>query len=259
LYFPDNEVTIYCTNIDCPAQLKGRIIHFASRGAMDIEGLGESVVNTLVNNGILKSYADIYSLKEKRDELISLERFGSKSVDNLLNAIEKSKNQMLDKKLFALGIRYVGSGVAAKLSDHFKSLEKLIDADEEKIESIPDIGPNISKSIRNFFSNKENLLIIEQLKNNGLLFLQDSEEKSESKLSGKTFVITGTLSSMSREEVKLKIQSFGGKTTSSVSAKTNFLLVGENPGSKLEKAKKFGVQIISEKEFNEMITNGTND
>ena len=249
LFKPESEVAYYCENSECPAQVKGRIEHFAARGAMDIEGLGEALINLFVEMGFLKTYADIYNLKERREELINIERLGEKSVDNLLNSIEKSKNQPFSKVLFALGIRYVGSGAAKKLADGLNSIDNLINASEEEISSIHEIGPSISGSVKKFFSNQNNLHIIERLKKNGLQFSGVSKIKENTLFSGKTFVLTGTLSGFSREEAGEKIINLGGKVTSSVSKNTDYVLAGENPGSKLGKAEKLGIKTINEKEF----------
>ncbi|MGK9370035.1 NAD-dependent DNA ligase LigA [Melioribacter sp. Ez-97] len=253
LFKPEGEVAVYCENPSCPAQIKGRIAHFASRGAMDINGLGESLINLFVDLGYLKDYADIYSLKDKRDELIKVERLGEKSVDNLLNAIEESKNRSFDKVLFALGIRYVGAGAALKLAEHFGSVDQLMKANEEEIESIQDIGPSISKSIIRFFSDPKNLDILERLRKAGLKFKMDGQKKLSDKLGGKSFVLTGALASMSRDKAKELIVANGGKVLSSISKNTDYLVAGEKAGSKLEKARKLGVKIISEEEFLNMI------
>ena len=249
LFKPEEEVAYYCENSECPAQVKGRIEHFAYRGAMDIEGLGEALINLFVEKGFIKTYADIYDLKEKRDELINIERLGPKSVDNLLNSIEKSKKQPFDRVLFALGIRYVGAGAAKKLANHFSDIDTLINASEEEISSVHEIGPSISRSVKKFFSNKNNIHIIERLKKNGLQFSGTIKIKKNTPLSGKTFVLTGSLSEFSREQASEKISYLGGKVTSSISKNTDFVLVGENPGSKLKKAESLGVKTINEKEF----------
>ncbi|HVO72499.1 MAG TPA: NAD-dependent DNA ligase LigA [Ignavibacteriaceae bacterium] len=249
VFKPENEVAIYCENTECPAQVKGRLAHFSYRGAMDIEGLGDAWISLFVEKGLLRTYADIYNLKDKRDELISMERLGEKSVDNLLRSIEKSKSQPFFKVLFALGIRYVGSGAAKKLSDHFNSIDDLINASEEEISSIPEIGPSISGSVKKFFSNKSNLKIIEQLKSHGLNFTSVKKKIKENFFTGKTFVITGTLSEYSREEAGERITAHGGKVTSSVSSKTDYLVSGENPGSKLAKARNLGVKILDEEKL----------
>jgi len=170
LFNPPDEVAFYCENTKCPAQIKEIIQHFASRTAMDIEGLGEALIDIFVDKGFLLTYADVYHLKDKREDLISIERLGKKSVDNLLTAIEKSKNKPFDKVLFAIGIRYVGAGVARKLADYFKSIDKLISASEEDLIAVPEIGPSIAKSVKQFFNNKTNINIIKRLKSAGLKF-----------------------------------------------------------------------------------------
>ncbi|MEJ5262264.1 MAG: NAD-dependent DNA ligase LigA [Ignavibacterium sp.] len=250
LYKPEDEVAFYCENPECPAQIKGRLIHFASRGAMDIEGLGEALVDLFVEKGFLKTFSDIYELKNHRDELIQIERLGEKSVDNLLNAIEKSKSQPFEKVLFALGIRYVGAGVAQKLAEHFGSIDALIKASEEEISSVYEIGPSISRSVKQFFSDKHNLELIEKLKKAGLNF--SSEQKKPIKdnfFKDKTFVLTGTLSSFSRDEASARIKKLGGKIASAVSKNTDYVIAGEKAGSKLDKAKSLGVKILNEEEF----------
>ncbi|MCA2004215.1 MAG: NAD-dependent DNA ligase LigA [Ignavibacterium sp.] len=250
LYKPEDEVALYCENPECPAQIKARLIHFASRGAMDIEGLGEALIDLFVEKGFLKTFSDIYELKNHREELIQIERLGEKSVDNLLSAIEKSKSQPFEKVLFALGIRYVGAGVAQKLAEHFGNIDALIKADEEEISSVYEIGPSISKSVKQFFSDKHNLELIEKLKKAGLKF--SSEQKKPIKdnfFKDKTFVLTGTLSSFSRDEAAARIKKLGGKVASSVSKNNDYVIAGEKAGSKLDKAKSLGVKIMNEDEF----------
>ncbi len=249
LFQPEGEVAFYCENTECSAQIKGRLEHFAARGAMDIEGLGSALINLFVEMGILHTYADIYDLKNKREEMIAIERLGEKSVDNLLKAIDKSKNQPFPKVLFAIGIRYVGAGAAKKLADHFYSIDELMNADKETIESIHEIGPSISESVVKFFKDKHNKKIIERLKQHGLNFKSTRKILKESFFTGKTFVLTGTLSNFSRDEASDKIIMFGGKVTSSVSKNTDYLLCGVNAGSKLAKAEKLGVSILKENEF----------
>jgi len=249
IFKPENEVAYYCENTECPAQIRGRLEHFAARGAMDIEGLGEALINLFVNMGFLNTYADIYDLKNHREELINIERLGEKSIDNLLTAIEASKKQPFAKVLFALGIRYVGAGAAKKLADHFLSIDKLIEASEEDITAVHEIGPSISRSVKKFFSDKHNIDIINRLKKQRLVFESERKVVKENFFTDKTFVITGTLENFSREEAGDKIVAYDGKVTSSLSSKTDFLLVGENAGSKLNKAKSLGVKTLSEKDF----------
>ncbi len=254
LYFPEDEVAIYCENPECPAQIKGSIEHFASREAMNIEGLGEAIISLFVDKGYLKNYADIYDLQKYANEIKSLEGFGEKSVENLLTAIEESKNRPYEKVLYAIGIRYVGEGTAKLLATHFSNIDALMNAKKEDLESIPNIGPNIAESVIRFFQNSKNIEIINRLRNYGLNFQkEESQVNSENLLEGKTFVLTGTLPNYSRGEMKSIIEKYGGKVTSSVSKKTDFVLAGENPGSKYEKAKTLGVKIISEDEFFKMI------
>lgn len=256
LFKPEGEVAYYCENTECPDQIKGRIEHFASRGAMDIEGLGESLIDLFVDKGFLKTYEDIYKLKDRKDELISIDRLGEKSVTNLLNSIEKSKEKPFDKVLFALGIRYVGAGAAKKLAGHFKTLDSLMEASEEEITEVYEIGESISKSVKKFFNDTHNKKILGELKKVGLKFSFVNTKNAfvrENFFKGKNFVLTGTLSDYSREEAGEIITNFGGKITSSVSAKTDYILAGEKAGSKLDKAKTLGIKILDEIEFHEKI------
>jgi DNA ligase (NAD+) len=254
LFKPESEVAYYCQNTECPDQIKGRLEHFASRGAMDIEGLGEALIDLLVEKGFLKSYPDIYNLKKIKGEIIGIERLGEKSINNLLNAIEKSKEKPFDKVLFAIGIRYVGAGAAKKIASHFKSIDALMQAGDEEITSIPEIGESISKSLEQFFLDKNNLKLIRELKKAGLNFNFESKGKIssltfDSFFNGKTFVLTGSLANFTREEAGEKIEKLGGKVASSVSKNTDYILAGENAGSKLNKAEKLGVKILNETEF----------
>ena len=255
IYKPENEVAFYCENPECSAQIKGRLIHFASRGAMDIEGLGDALIDLFVDKGFIKHFSDIYKLKNRRAELIEIERLGEKSIDNLLNAIEKSKSQPFSKVLFALGIRYVGAGAAQKISNHFNSIDEIIKATEEEISSIYEIGPSISKSLINFFSDKKNIHLIEELKKAGLIFTSQKSKVKPSEFTDKTFVLTGTLNSFSREEASDKIVALGGKVTSSVSKNTDYVIAGEKSGSKLSKAESLGVKVINEDDFLKMLSN----
>lgn len=253
LFKPVDEVAIYCENNSCPAQVKGRLLHFASRGVMDISGLGESLINLFVDSGFLSSYSDIYYLANRRDELIGIDRLGEKSIDNLLNAISESRKRPFDKVLFALGIRYVGAGAAKKLVQYFLSIDKLIEARQEEIENVPEIGPSISMSIKRFFSDRNNIKEIERLRDIGLSFSTHAKSEKSLKLNGASFVLTGTLPNYSREEAKELIEKNGGVVVSSVSKKTNFVLAGENAGSKLDKAVSLGIKILTEDQFLEMI------
>jgi DNA ligase (NAD+) len=216
---------------------------------MDIEGLGDALIDLFVDKGFILHLSDIYKLKNKRQELIKIDRLGEKSIDNLLEAIEKSKSQPFSKVLFALGIRYVGSGAAQKITDNFNSIDDIISASEEEITAIHEIGPSISKSIRQFFSDKKNIKLIEELRKSGLTFKSEKKEIVQSAITGKTFVLTGTLSSLSRDEAGARIIALGGKVTSSVSKNTDFVVTGEKAGSKLTKAESIGIQILDESAF----------
>ncbi len=256
LFKPEGEVAYYCENIECPDQIKGRLEHFASRGAMDIEGLGESLIDLFVEKRFLKTFSDIYKLKNSKSELIAIDRMGEKSVCNLLNSIEKSKEKPFDKVLFSLGIRYVGAGAAKKLAAHFKSMDLLMAASEEEITEIYEIGESISKSLKKFFGDSHNKKNIEELKKAGLKFSFTDAKTAfvgDNYFKGKTFVLTGTLNSFTREEAEEKIIKFGGNVTSSVSKKTDYVLAGLKAGSKLDKAKSLGVNIINEIEFQKKI------
>lgn len=256
LFRPENEVAYYCENTECPDQVKGRLEHFASRGAMDIEGLGEALIDLFVDKGFLHNSVDIYKLKESRVELIQIDRLGEKSIDNLLKAIEKSKSQPFDKVLFALGIRYVGAGAAKKLASHFKTIDNLMKAGIEEITSVHEIGESIAGSVRQFFSNKSNVLVIQQLKKSGLQFTAGKEKTlaiTNTTFSNKSFVLTGTLNNFTREEAGLMIERLGGKVASSVSKNTDFVLAGDKAGSKLIKAKDLGVKVLDEDEFRKLL------
>ncbi|KUO63331.1 aromatic ring-opening dioxygenase LigA [bacterium BRH_c32] len=244
----DEEVALYCGNYSCPAQVKGRIIHFASRGAMNIDGLGEALVNLFVEKGYLNSIYDIYLLNNHRDELIKIDRLGEKSISNLLASIENSKSRPFEKVLFAIGIRYVGLGAAQKLAEHFGSIDKLMAADTDAISSIYEIGPSISNSVIEFFSQQTNKDLIGKLKEAGLIFEKETNQ-GEMKFSGKNFIITGTLSSMSRDKAKDIIIANGGKVLSAISKNLTYVVVGENAGSKYDKALKLGLNIIDEEAF----------
>lgn len=250
VFRPGNEVAFYCENGECAAQIKGRIEHFASRGAMDIEGLGSSITELFVELGFLKTYADIYRLYERELELKMMERFGEKSIDNLLKAIEESKKRPFHKVLFALGIRYVGAGAAKKLADHFGSLDSLMNAGQEEITAVYEIGDSIAGSVRQFFSDAHNLHLIAELKKAGLNFeAEKRDEVADNFFKNRLFVLTGTLSRLKRDDAADKIASLGGKTASSVSKNTDYVIAGESAGSKLDKAQKLGVKVIDEETF----------
>ena len=247
----EGQVAVRCVNSQCPAQVRRRIEHFASRGAMDIEGLGEAVVNQLVRQKLLADVGDIYALKAPT--LIELERMGEKSVTNLLEAIEQSKSRPLWRLLFGLGILHVGVSASRALADHFPNLDALMKSSVEELQQIPDVGEVVGQSIHDFFREPHNLAVIEKLRKAGLRF--EAEPKAEGTAPGfksTTWVITGTLS-QSRDEIAELIRARGGKVSGSVSKKTSYVLAGEEAGSKLEKAKKLGVRILSEGEFRKML------
>jgi DNA ligase (NAD+) len=247
LFRPEGEANYFCENYSCPAQLKGRIEHWAMRGAMDIEGLGEAVVDQLVQLKFVHNVSDLYYLHEHRDELIELERWGEKSVGNLLEGIETSKQKPFHRVLFALGIRHVGAGVAQVLAHHFTTIDDLRKARQEELESIYEIGPKIAESIVYFFREKRNVDMIERLRKAGVKLRVD--KKIAGPLSGKTLVLTGRLSAMTREEAKEFIEAAGGKVASSVSRSVDYLVAGEEAGSKLAKAKQLGIELWDEKKF----------
>ena len=248
----EGQVDYYCPNNKCPARHVESLIHFTSRDAMNIDGLGDRIMEDFYNFHFIGNIADIYSLKDHRKELIRLEGFGEKSISNLLEAIENSKNNSLEKLIFGLGIPHVGAKTAKILAIHFEEMEKLGQATEEELTSIPDIGDIIAKSIINYFEDQHNKAIVEELKDIGLnmRYLGEKVEQKE-EFQGKTFVLTGSLELFTRDEAEEKIEQLGGKTSSSVSKKTSAVIVGSNPGSKYNKAQELGIPIWTEQEFNE--------
>ena len=248
---PENEVYIYCPNYFCPAQVQGRIEHFVQRDAMDIEGLGESIVSVLIEKNLIEDYADLYTLKNKKNKLLSIERFGVKSVDNLLAAIEKSKEKPFEKVLFAMGIKHIGERTAKLIANHFGSVEKLSSATEEDIDDIHEIGPAIAQSVIRFFEDKRSKTLLIKLKKAGLKFETGINQVSEISdiFKNKIFVLTGTLERFTRSEASELIEKLGGRVTSSVSKKTDFVIAGSESGSKLDKAKKLKIKILTEVEF----------
>ncbi|MDN3509801.1 MAG: NAD-dependent DNA ligase LigA [Candidatus Jettenia sp.] len=247
-------VYLRCHNSLCPAQTKRLIKYFANRNAMDIEGLGPALIEQLVDKNLLKDYADIYYLHY--DDLVNLERMGKKSALNLTHAIEESKHRDLNRLISALGINTVGSHTAEVLAEHFDSLDALAKANQDELESIYEIGPTIAKSIAEFFQNKRIREIIEKLKAQGVNTQKLTTQKTgkNPKVSGKSFVITGILKKYSRNEAETLIKNLGGRVTSSVSKKTNYLITGEDPGTKLHKAKELNVQVLDEEAFEKMIS-----
>lgn len=250
----EGEAHHYCPNENgCPPQLKGKMSHFTSRKAMDIEGLGEETIEQLFNAGLISNISDIYSLK--KDDLLPLERMAEKSVNNLLQGIEASKAVPFERVLFALGIRYVGETVAKKLARHFGSMEKIKNASYEELLNVDEIGEKIAESIREFLDDRLHLQLIEKLRKAGLQFESSGEDQNVSeKLKGSTFVVSGIFKNYSRDGIKETIEKNGGKVSGSVSKKTSFLLAGDEAGpSKLEKANELGVKVITEDELNKML------
>jgi len=241
----EGEVDARCPNAFCPAQLRERLAHFSSRQAMDIENVGPSLLNQLVGCGIVKDYGDIYSIR--KEDLLKLDRMAEKSADNVIASINKSKKASLDRLIFAFGIRHVGSRTARILAERFASLDALAEADEKSLLEISDIGPTVASSLVEFFSQEHSKEVIKKLRDAGLNFHQTDGAVS-SELSGMTFVITGTLS-RPRDDIKRAIESAGGKVTSSVSKNTSYLLCGDDPGSKRDKAIALGVKVIDEKQL----------
>jgi len=246
---PKEEVIFRCPNRDCLAKRKKFFYHFVSKKAFDIEGLGPQIINQLMDENLISRPPDIFDLKE--EELIPLERFAEKSSKNLIEAIQKSKKISLSRFIYSLGIRHIGEETAIALSNYFDSIAKFKKTSQKTLKEIPDVGEKVSKTIYDWFQQKRNQKLIDDLLKTGIKILEP--EKTGKKLAGKIFVITGTLETISRAEAERKIRLLGGHPTSSVSKNTDYLVVGKEPGSKLEKAKKLGVKIIGEKKFLEMI------
>lgn len=247
----EGEAAARCTNTDCPAQLLRHLIHFVSRDAMDIDGLGPAVLEQLLNNGMIKTFSDLYRIE--RESLSQLDRMGEKSAQNLLNAIEKSKSAEINRLVYALGIRHIGEKAAKLLCEHFLSIENLFTARVEEICAIDGYGTIMAESVADYFSLDATRALIDELKALGVEMKPLEAKKKEGIFLGKTFVLTGTLPTMSRKEASALIEQNGGKTSSSVSKKTDYVLAGEDAGSKLTKAQSLGVAVISEEELLQMI------
>jgi DNA ligase (NAD+) len=246
---PEGEVDYRCVNADCPAKLLGTILHFASRGVMNIDGMGDALVTQLTERGLVKNVADIYKLTKA--DLLSLERMGDKSAQNILDEIEASKKLPLERVIYGLGIRMVGERTAQFLAEHFGSMEAVEHASVEELQNVDEVGPRIAESIVEFFSIPANRKLVEHLGQAGLAFKGKKKERG-TKLAGKTFVLTGTLQKYTRDEAKKMIEDAGGKVTGSVSKKTDYLVAGADAGSKLDKAKELGVAVIDEKEMEKL-------
>jgi DNA ligase (NAD+) len=246
----EGEANHLCVNVNCPAKLRETIRHFAARGVLNIEGMGDALVNQLVDAGLVKSVADIYDLTE--EQLTNLERMGKKSAQNILREIESSKKLPLERVIYGLGIRMVGERTAQFLAEHFGSMDALMKAGEEELQAVAEIGPRVSQSIREFFDEPKNVALVDKLRQAGLTF-KGTKKQRGTVLTGKTFVLTGTLEHFTRDEAKKLIEDAGGKVSGSVSKKTDYVVAGEEAGSKLDKARELGVAVIGEKEMKELV------
>ena len=244
------EVDHRCVNANCPAKLQGTILHFASRHVMNIDGLGDALVNQLTERGLVKNVADLYKLT--KDDLLQLERMGEKSADNVLAEIEASKKLPLERVIYGLGIRFVGERTAQFLAEHFGSLDAIMNASAEQLEEVNEVGPRIAESIVEFFGDEHNRKLVSDLRKAGLTFAGQKKEKG-TKLAGKTFVLTGTLERHTRDEAKKMIEDAGGRVSGSVSKKTDYVVAGSDAGSKLDKARELGVSVIGEEELEGLV------
>jgi DNA ligase (NAD+) len=235
-----------CVNVDCPAKLRESLLHFGRRSVMNIEGLGEAVVQQLFDRGLVRSVADLYSLK--KDALIALDRFAEKSAEALLEEIELSKKAGLARVLMGLGIRFVGERTAELLAEEFGSIDALMAATAPELERVEEVGPRISQAILEFFSQPANLTLIQSLKDAGVDMTAEKKQRS-AQLAGLTFVLTGTLPTLARDEAKARIEAAGGKTAGSVSKKTSYVVAGEEAGSKLDKARELKIPVLDEAEL----------
>ncbi len=252
---PEGEVMYYCSNAACPAQTQERLEHFASRGAMDIRGVGKSQSAMLLREGLVKDAADLYTLRKQRDRLVQLERMAEKSVDNMLKAIDSSKDRPLARLIFALGIRHIGGETAEILARNFPTLKKLEEATREDLTAVDTIGPKMADSIIAFFRLEENKLIIENLREAGVNLGKETAETANLPLSvsGKEFVVTGRLESFTRQEAEARIKDWGGNAKDNVTRKTDYLVAGTDPGSKLARARDLGIRQLTEEEFIRLI------
>uniref|UniRef100_A0A7C4GCM9 DNA ligase n=1 Tax=candidate division WOR-3 bacterium TaxID=2052148 RepID=A0A7C4GCM9_UNCW3 len=253
LFREAGEVAWRCVNASCPAQIRARLLHFGSRGAMDIAGLGEKLVEQLLEAGLVHDFADLYELR--REQLIELERMGEKSADNIIRALAASRERPFARVLYALGVRHVGIHSARLLVRHFGSMKRLQAAGEQDVAQVPGVGPAVAESLAHFFADKENRRLVERLEAAGLQF-EDRSAAGPKPLAGKRFVLTGTLAQFSREQATELILALGGSVSSSVSKKTDYVVAGASPGSKYERAKELGVVIISEADFVKMLGQG---
>jgi DNA ligase (NAD+) len=245
----EGEVDYFCVNANCPAKLRETILHFASRGVMNIDGMGEALVNQLTDRGLVKNVADIYKLTE--DDLLSLERMGEKSAQNVLREIEASKKLPLERVIYGLGIRFVGERTAQFLAEHLGSMDALMTASEEDLQQVNEVGPRIAQSIVEFFQEPRNRELLDRLRKAGLTFAGTKKERG-TQLAGKTFVLTGTLN-LPRDQVKKTIEDAGGRVSGSVSKKTDYVVAGADAGSKLDKAKELGISVIGERDLDDLL------
>jgi DNA ligase (NAD+) len=254
----EGEADHRCVNVNCPAKLRESVLHFASRNVMNIEGLGDSLVDQLAEKGLVKTVADLYELTEAK--MLTLERMGKKSAQNVLDEIENSKKLPLERVIFGLGIRFVGERTAQFLAEHFGSMDALIEASTNKneeesiaeLQQVEEIGPRVSAAVREFFLEPKNVQLIERLKKAGLQMKGVKKERG-TQLAGMTFVLTGTLGKYSRDEAKKLLEDAGAKVSGSVSKKTSYVVAGEEAGSKLDKAKELGVKVIGEEEMEKLL------
>ncbi|HEX3879553.1 MAG TPA: helix-hairpin-helix domain-containing protein, partial [Bryobacteraceae bacterium] len=240
----EGEAASRCINANCPARLKETILHYASRGVMNIDGMGDALVDQLVDRGMVKSVADLYDLTEER--IVELERMGKKSAANVIANIANSKNNPLPRLLSALGLRFVGERTAVFLAEHFGSMDAIANASIEELQQAEEVGPKVAESICEFFRESHNRELIERLRAAGLQFTHETRRPKAGPLASKTLVLTGTLPTLSRDDAKKMIEAAGGKVSGSVSKKTNFVVAGEDAGSKLVKAQELGVEIWDE-------------
>jgi DNA ligase (NAD+) len=251
---PDGEAVTRCTNPDCPAKLKGRLLYFSMRKAMDIEGLGDVLVDQLVDGGLVKNVGDLYDLTI--EQVSSLERMAKKSGENVIAGIEASKTRGLQRLLFGMDIRHVGERYAKILANHFRSIDKLAQASVEELDDIPEIGLIVAQSVYDWFHDAQHLRLIERLKAAGVKTEMNAASQAafDERFVGKTFVLTGKLETLTRDEAAKLIEDRGGRTSSSVSKKTDYVVAGDDAGSKLTKAESLGVQVLNEKQFQALLS-----
>jgi DNA ligase (NAD+) len=247
----EGEVAYRCVNAACPAKLKESLQHFAGRHAMNIDGLGEKIVDQLVEQKLVKDVADLYALKVEK--VAGLERMAQKSAQNLVQEVQSSKKNPLSRLIFALGMRFVGERTGQLLAEHFSTLEELEAAKQEELEQVPEVGPKVAESIVEFFSEAANRKLVKKLRDAGVRPTAEKREVKSQKLAGKSFVFTGGLANRSREDAGELVQQHGGKVSGSVSKKTDYVVVGADPGSKYDKAKELGVTVLTEGEFEKLL------